>query len=52
MSARHTSGVSRRIWTRTTQALGKFWAGVVSLPDRPSDAARRDFQDYPRFPCF
>src|SRR5437870_5108632 len=46
MSTLHASSFSRRIWARTTQALGKLWAGVISLPDRPSDAARHDFQDY------
>jgi hypothetical protein len=36
-------------WNRTSKALGKLWAGVVSLPDRQ---ARRDDRDYPIFPPF
>jgi len=37
-----------RAWKRTTQALGKLWAGVLSLPERQ---ARRD-QIFPHFPPF
>ena len=50
-AARKTAG-PRRLWRRTTEALGKIWAGVVSLPDRLPRAAERDFRDYPRFPMF
>jgi hypothetical protein len=52
MNPLRTTGVSRRLWTRTTQALGKLWAGVISLPDRHPAAAERDFEDYPRYPWF
>jgi hypothetical protein len=30
------------IWRRTTRALGKLWAKVVTLPEAPSAAARRE----------
>ena len=51
MSALRT-GVSRRFWSRATRALGKLWAGVISLPERSPGAAQRDLHDYPRFPFF
>ena len=38
------------LWGRTTKALGKLLAGMVTLPDRPQ--ARRDDRDYPIFPSF
>jgi hypothetical protein len=38
------------LWGRTTKALGRLLAGMVSLPDRPQ--ARRDDRDYPIFPPF
>ncbi|HVH80937.1 MAG TPA: hypothetical protein VM782_16190 [Stellaceae bacterium] len=42
-----------RLWSRTTQILGKFWAGVVSLPDnRRPDAIRVTSTGYPLFPPF
>ena len=44
--------VPRRLLRRATQALGKLWAGVVSLPERLPRAPERDFRDYPRFPIF
>lgn len=40
-----------RLWRRTTQALGKLWAEVISLPDRPRHNPRHD-EIYPRFPWF
>lgn len=40
-------------WHRAGQALGKLFAGVVSLPDDQRPAARRSAADiYPRFPAF
>ena len=36
------------LWNRTTQALGKLWAGVVSLPDN----RRQVDQAVWRFPPF
>ncbi len=30
------------IWWRTTHALGKLWAMVVTLPEAPSAVARRE----------
>ena len=50
MSADRTTR-SPQLWSRATQALGKLWAGVVSLPDRPRHAARHD-ESYLRFPMF
>jgi hypothetical protein len=41
------------LWHRAAQALGKLFAGVVSLPDDRRTAARRSAADaYPRFPAF
>src|SRR5438045_7239324 len=42
----------RVLLRRATQALGKLWAGVVSLPERLPRAPERDIDDYPRFPIF
>jgi hypothetical protein len=42
----------RALLRRATQALGKLWAGVVSLPERLPRAPERDIDDYPRFPIF
>jgi hypothetical protein len=39
-----------RLWSRTTKALGKFFAGVASLPVR--HPLVRDDEIYPRFPMF
>jgi hypothetical protein len=48
-----TKQTTKGLWSRTTQALGKFLAGMVSLPDdRRSNAARVVWTDYPRFPPF
>jgi hypothetical protein len=38
------------LWGRTTKAIGKLLAGMVTLPDRPQ--ARCDDLDYPIFPPF
>jgi hypothetical protein len=41
------------LWNRTTQALGKLLAGMVSSNDaRHPNAARAVWTDYPRFPPF
>jgi len=41
------------LWNRTTQALGKLFAGVVSLADdRRPNAARAAWTDFSRFPPF
>jgi len=38
------------IWSRTSKTLGKWWRGMITLPDRPS---RRELEaDYLRFPWF
>ena len=38
------------LWTRTTQALGKLLAGMVSSDDRRHTG--RTWSDYPIFPPF
>jgi hypothetical protein len=50
MTKQRTTG----LWNRTAQALGKLWAGVVSLPDdrRQTSAERAAWTDYVRFPPF
>ena len=52
MSTLPVAAVSRRLWSRATQTLGKIWAGVISLPERSAGSRRRDIDDYPRFPWF
>jgi hypothetical protein len=50
---KHRTTTSTGLWSRTAQALGKLWAGVVSLPDdRRQTAVRAVWTDYPRFPPF
>jgi hypothetical protein len=39
-----------RLWSRTTKALGKFFAGMVTLPVR--HPLVHDDEVYPRFPMF
>jgi len=39
------------LWNRTTQAIGKLLAGVVSLPDNRRQTSRA-WSDYPTFPPF
>ena len=38
------------LWTRTTRALGKFFAGMVTLPERQQ--TDRAWNDYPHYPPF
>jgi len=52
MTTLSVTPVSRRFWSRATQALGKVWAEVISFPERLPRAPERDFTDYPRFPLF
>ena len=41
------------LWNRTTQALGKLLAEMVSFNDgRRPNAARAVWTDFPRFPPF
>ena len=48
---KQTSTAARSgLWQRTTQALGKFFAGVVSLPENRRHEAV--WTDFPRFPPF
>jgi hypothetical protein len=50
MTKQHTT---TRLWSRTTKALGRLWAGVVSLPDdRRMAGERAAWTDFPRFPPF
>jgi hypothetical protein len=37
------------LWGRTTQALGRLLAGMVSLPERPQTRNDRDFPIFPPF---
>ena len=52
MSTLFIAAAPRRLWTRATQALGKVWTGMISLPERSPGAPRREIDDYPRFPWF
>jgi hypothetical protein len=48
MTMKHTN--SPRLWARATKALGKFWHGMLTLPEqRPN---QRQLDEYPRFPAF
>jgi hypothetical protein len=49
MSKQHTDAPTG-LWNRTARALGKFLAGVVSLPDARRHS--RAWSDYPTFPPF
>lgn len=42
------------VWSRTTKALGKWFAGMVTLPEDPRRVPVRgsNCNDYPRFPAF
>lgn len=40
------------LWGRTARALGKLWAGVVSLPDDRRQTGERMWSDYPIFPPY
>jgi hypothetical protein len=49
MTKHRTTG----FWNRAAQALGKLWAGMISLPDdRRQTVAQRVWNDVPRFPPF
>jgi hypothetical protein len=46
-----TRTTSTGLWARATKALGKFWHGMLTLPEqRPNQ--RQLEQEYPRFPAF
>ncbi|HWD60608.1 MAG TPA: hypothetical protein VG308_20155 [Stellaceae bacterium] len=50
---RQRTATATGLWGRATQALGKLWAGMVSLPDdRRQDATRAAWTDFSRFPPF
>jgi hypothetical protein len=40
---------TNRLWGRTTKALGKFFAAVVSSPQNQQ---RKPWNDYPLFPPY
>jgi hypothetical protein len=42
------------LWNRTTKTLGRWIAGMVTLPEdrRFATAKQTDRNDYPRFPAF
>jgi len=48
----HRTTTPTGLWNRTAQALGKLWAGVLSLPDDRRQTAARTWTDYPHFPPF
>jgi hypothetical protein len=39
-------------WSRTTKALGKFWIGMLTLPDRPNHTDESGLPATLRFPHF
>jgi len=50
---KHRTAAPTGFWHRTAQALGKLWAGVVSLPDdRRQIVGQHSWTDYTRFPPF
>jgi hypothetical protein len=50
---KHPTMTATGFWHRATQALGKLWAAMVSLPADERPAGRRTAADaYPRFPAF
>jgi len=52
MTKHRTTGPTG-LWNRTAQALGKLWAGMVSLADdRRQKSAAAMWTDFPRFPPF
>ncbi|HTW52501.1 MAG TPA: hypothetical protein VME45_11500 [Stellaceae bacterium] len=44
------TNASMGLWSRTARALGKLFAGVVSLPDDRRQTGR--WNDYPTFPPY
>jgi hypothetical protein len=49
----HRTTTTSRLWRRTTKALGKLWAGMLTLPEDPRRAANEElWTDFPRFPPF
>ncbi|HZK90112.1 MAG TPA: hypothetical protein VFC56_08210 [Stellaceae bacterium] len=52
MSMPRTTTASR-LWSRTAKTLGKFWHGMVTLPEDPRrNADQNAWTDFPRFPPF
>jgi hypothetical protein len=51
---RQRTSIATGLWSRAAQALGKLWAGVVSLPDdrRQPNGQTTPWTDYPRFPPY
>jgi hypothetical protein len=50
--SKHRTTTSR-LWSRTTKALGKLWAGMITLPEDPRRTANQKlWTDFPRFPPF
>ena len=51
--SKHRTKTASRLWSRTTKALGKFWHGMITLPEDPRHTAdQKDWTDFPRFPPF
>jgi hypothetical protein len=53
MNKQRTQGVAT-LWGRTTKALGRWLAGMITLPDDPRCAQnkRAEWNDYPHFPPY
>jgi hypothetical protein len=49
---KHRTTATARLWTRATKGLGKFLAGMVSLPEDPRRKDQGAWTDYPHFPPF
>jgi hypothetical protein len=45
------TNASTGLWSRTTRALGKLFAGMVSLPDDRRHTSRA-WDEYPLFPPY
>lgn len=49
----HRTPTPTGLWARTTQVLGKFWAGMLSLAnDHQPKSTRAAWTDFPRFPPY
>jgi hypothetical protein len=45
--------MTKNLWNRTTKVLGKFFEGMLTLPEDPRRVAvAKRWTDYPRFPAF
>jgi hypothetical protein len=50
---KHRIAAPSRLWDRTTKALGRLLAGMLTFPDdRRNSAEQPAWNDYPRFPPY